>query len=404
MKVPFSPPDISEKEIDNVVEILQSGWITTGKPVKDFEDRIAEFLGTNKAVALNSATAALEGALRILGIGEGDEVIVPAYTYTATASPAVHIGATLRMVDVSPDSFEMDYDKLEEIINERTKAIIPVDLGGIVCDYKKIFQIVGNKKNIFNPRNELQAKIGRVAIIADGAHAFGSHKDGVMVGNIADFTSFSFHAVKNLTTAEGGALTWRHDLGLDDELIYKELQLYSLHGQSKDALSKNKAGAWEYDIVYPAYKCNMTNINAAIGMAQLDRYEGMLSRRKKLNQKYYNTLSKYGLKLMDHYTDDMVSTGHLFLVRINGASEQDRNAVIQDMAEKDIALNVHYKPLPMLSAYKDLGFDIKDYPNAFKQYENLVSLPVFSTMSDEQIDFVIENFIYVLKKRGLINA
>lgn len=404
MKVPFSPPDISEKEIDNVVEILQSGWITTGKPVKDFEDRIAEFLGTNKAVALNSATAALEGALRILGIGEGDEVIVPAYTYTATASPAVHIGATLRMVDVSPDSFEMDYDKLEEIINERTKAIIPVDLGGIVCDYKKIFQIVGNKKNIFNPRNELQAKIGRVAIIADGAHAFGSHKDGVMVGNIADFTSFSFHAVKNLTTAEGGALTWRPDLGLDDELIYKELQLYSLHGQSKDALSKNKAGAWEYDIVYPAYKCNMTNINAAIGMAQLDRYEGMLSRRKKLNQKYYNTLSKYGLKLMDHYTDDMISTGHLFLVRINGASEQDRNAVIQDMAEKDIALNVHYKPLPMLSAYKDLGFDIKDYPNAFKQYENLVSLPVFSTMSDEQIDFVIENFIYVLKKRGLINA
>ena len=404
MKVPFSPPDISEKEIDNVVEILQSGWITTGKPVKDFEDRIAKFLGTNKAVALNSATAALEGALRILGIGEGDEVIVPAYTYTATASPAVHTGATLRMVDVSPDSFEMDYDKLDEIINERTKAIIPVDLGGIVCDYKKIFQIAERKKGIFNPRNELQKKIGRIAIIADGAHAFGSHRDGVMVGNIADFTSFSFHAVKNLTTAEGGALTWRTDLGFDGELIYKNLQLYSLHGQSKDALSKNKAGAWEYDIAYPAYKCNMTNINAAIGMAQLDRYEEMLARRKELNQKYYNILSKYGLKLMDHYTDDMVSTGHLFLVRINGAGEQDRNAVIQDMAEKDIALNVHYKPLPMLSAYRDLGFDIKDYPNAFKQYENLVSLPVFSTMSDEQIDFVIENFISVLKKRGLINA
>lgn len=402
MKVPFSPPDISELEINRVVEVLKSGWITTGPEVKEFERRIAEYIGVDKAVALSSATASLEAALHILGIGEGDEVIVPAYTYTASASPVVHKGAKLVIIDSAPETFEMDYDKVAEAINENTKAVIPVDLGGMICDYDRIFEIVESKKDLFKPANKLQAAIGRVAVISDGAHAFGSVKNGVKAGTITDFTSFSFHAVKNLTTAEGGALAWRTIDGVDNDELYHELQLYSLHGQSKDALSKNKAGAWEYDVVYPAYKCNMTNINAAIGIAQLERYEGLLARRRVLNERYEAALEKLGIKVMHHYTDEMTSTGHLYLVRIPGASVDDRNAVIQEMAEREIACNVHYKPLPMMTAYKNLGFDIADYPNAYHQYENLISLPIFSTMTDEQNEYVIENFVDILKKRGLI--
>lgn len=402
MKVPFSPPDISELEINRVVEVLKSGWITTGPEVKEFERRIAEYIGVDKAVALSSATASLEAALHILGIGEGDEVIVPAYTYTASASPVVHKGAKLVIIDSAPETFEMDYDKVAEAINENTKAVIPVDLGGMICDYDRIFEIVESKKDLFKPANKLQAAIGRVAVISDGAHAFGSVKNGVKAGAIADFTSFSFHAVKNLTTAEGGALAWRTIDGVDNDELYHELQLYSLHGQSKDALSKNKAGAWEYDVVYPAYKCNMTNINAAIGIAQLERYEGLLERRRVLNERYEAALEKLGIKVMHHYTDEMTSTGHLYLVRIPGASVDDRNAVIQEMAEREITCNVHYKPLPMMTAYKNLGFDIADYPNAYHQYENLISLPIFSTMTDEQNEYVIENFVDILKKRGLI--
>lgn len=402
MKVPFSPPDISELEINRVVEVLKSGWITTGPEVKEFERRIAEYIGVDKAVALSSATASLEAALHVLGVGEGDEVIVPAYTYTASASPVVHKGAKLVIIDSAPETFEMDYDKVVEAINENTKAVVPVDLGGMVCDYDRLFEIVEAKRDIFKPANKLQEALGRVAVISDGAHAFGSIKKGVKAGAIADFTSFSFHAVKNLTTAEGGALSWKNIEGVDNDELYHELQLYSLHGQSKDALSKNKAGAWEYDVVYPAYKCNMTNINAAIGIAQLERYDGLLARRKVLNERYQEALETLGIKVMHHYTDEMTSTGHLYLVRIPGASVEDRNAVIQDMAEREIACNVHYKPLPMMTAYKNLGFDIADYPNAYHQYENLISLPIFSTMTDEQNEYVIENFIDILKKRGLI--
>jgi hypothetical protein len=402
MKVPFSPPDISELEINRVVEVLKSGWITTGPEVKEFERRIAEYIGVDKAVALSSATASLEAALHVLGVGEGDEVIVPAYTYTASASPVVHKGAKLVIIDSAPETFEMDYDKVAEAINENTKAVVPVDLGGMVCDYDRLFEIVEAKSDIFKPANKLQEALGRVAVISDGAHAFGSIKKGVKTGAIADFTSFSFHAVKNLTTAEGGALSWKTIEGVDNDELYHELQLYSLHGQSKDALSKNKAGAWEYDVVYPAYKCNMTNINAAIGIAQLERYDGLLERRRVLNERYQEALEKIGIKVMHHYTDEMTSTGHLYLVRIPGVSVEDRNAVIQDMAEREIACNVHYKPLPMMTAYKNLGFDIADYPNAYHQYENLISLPIFSTMTDEQNEYVIENFVDILKKRGLI--
>lgn len=402
MKVPFSPPDISDLEIKYVTDVMKSGWITTGPTVKEFEDRICEFIGTSRTVALGSATAALEGALRVLGIGEGDEVIVPAYTYTATASAVVHVGAKVIFVDSAEGKFETDYSKLAGMINERTKAFIAVDLGGIICDYDRIFDIVESKKDIFKPSNKIQKAIGRMAVIADAAHSFGSVKNGHKAGTFADFSGFSFHAVKNLTTAEGGALTWRDIDGIDNDDIYKELQLYSLHGQSKDALAKNKAGAWEYDILWPAYKCNMTNINAAIGLAQLERYDGMLVRRRELNENYNRAFSKYGLIHMDHYTDSMTSTGHLYLIRIPGASVEDRNGVITDMAEREIACNVHYKPLPMMTAYKNMGYDIKDFPNAYKQYENLVSIPVFSTMTDEQNAFVIDSFIDVLKKRGLI--
>ena len=404
MKIPFSPPDIGELEIKKVTEVLKSGWITTGPVVKEFEDKISKYIGTGKAVALSSATASLEGALRILGIGEGDEVIVPAYTYTATASPVVHVGAKLRICDVAEDSFEMDINQLSTMINERTKAIIAVDLGGIIADYDSLYEIALKNRDSFNPSgNPIQRALGRIAIIADSAHSFGATLGNKKAGNIADFSSFSFHAVKNLTTAEGGALTWKSIDGIDDEDIYRELQLYSLHGQSKDALAKNKAGAWEYDILYPAYKCNMTNIQAAIGLAQLERYEGMLQRRKELNERYDAEFSKHGLKLMRHYEEPMKSTGHLYLVRIPKASEEDRNQIIIDMAERGIACNVHYKPLPMMSAYKNLGFDIKDYPNSYNQYKNLISIPIFSKMTDEENRYVIDTFISCLKNRSLIS-
>lgn len=404
MKIPFSPPDIGELEIKKVTEVLKSGWITTGPVVKEFEDKISRYIGTGKAVALSSATASLEGALRILGIGEGDEVIVPAYTYTATASPVVHVGAKLKICDVAEDSFEMDLSQLGTMINERTKAIIAVDLGGIIADYDSLYEIAIKNRNSFTPSdNPIQRALGRIAIIADSAHSFGASFDNKKAGNIADFSSFSFHAVKNLTTAEGGALTWRSIDGIDDEDIYRELQLYSLHGQSKDALAKNKAGAWEYDILYPAYKCNMTNIQAAIGLAQLERYEGMLQRRKELNERYDEEFSKHGLKLMRHYEEPMKSTGHLYLVRIPKASEEDRNQIIIDMAERGIACNVHYKPLPMMSAYKNMGFDIKDYPNSYNQYKNLISIPIFSKMTDEENRYVIDTFISCLKNRSLIS-
>lgn len=405
MKVPFSPPDISELEIEKVTEVLKSGWITTGPVVKEFEDKISEYIGTNRSVALSSATAALEGAVRLLGIGNGDEVIVPAYTYTATASPVIHTGAALRMCDIAPESFEMDYDALKDMINEKTKAIVAVDLGGIIADYDKIFEIAEEKKSLFKPSsNKIQNALGRIAVIADAAHSFGASSHGVKAGAIADFSSFSFHAVKNLTTAEGGALTWKGIEGINDDEIYHELQLYSLHGQSKDALAKNKPGSWEYDIVYPAYKCNMTNIQAAIGLAQLERYEGLLERRKELNERYRAKFLPLGLKLMDHYKEDAESTGHLYLVRVPGIGEKERNELIVDMAEKGIACNVHYKPLPMLTAYKNLGFDIKDYPNAYNQYKNLISIPVFSIMTDEQNEYVIDTFITCLRKRGLISC
>lgn len=404
MKIPFSPPDIGELEIKKVTEVLKSGWITTGPVVKEFEDKISKYIGTGKAVALSSATASLEGALRILGIGEEDEVIVPAYTYTATASPVVHVGAKLRICDVAEDSFEMDINQLSTMINERTKAIIAVDLGGIIADYDSLYEIALKNRDSFNPSdNPIQRALGRMAIIADSAHSFGATLGNKKAGNIADFSSFSFHAVKNLTTAEGGALTWKSIDGIDDEDIYRELQLYSLHGQSKDALAKNKAGAWEYDILYPAYKCNMTNIQAAIGLAQLERYEGMLQRRKELNERYDAEFSKHGLKLMRHYEEPMKSTGHLYLVRIPKASEEDRNQIIIDMAERGIACNVHYKPLPMMSAYKNLGFDIKDYPNSYNQYKNLISIPIFSKMTDEENRYVIDTFISCLKNRSLIS-
>ena len=378
MKVPFSPPDMGEREAAEVSRAICSGWITTGPRTKEFEKRIAAYCHTDRAVCLNSATACLESILRILGVGHGDEVIACAYTYTASVSVVYHVGAKLVMIDTAPDSFEMDYSKLADAITERTKAVIPVDLGGVVCDYDKIFAAVESKRSLFRPSNSLQEAIGRVAVIADSAHAFGARWHGKMCGEIADFTSFSFHAVKNLTTAEGGALTWRPLQGIDDEWLYKQFQLMSLHGQNKDALAKTKLGAWEYDIVYPAYKCNMTDIMAAIGLVQLERYPGMLARRKEIIGKY---------NAVDHN-----SSGHLYLVRLLGKDEAFRNGVIEQMAEREIACNVHYKPLPMMTAYKNFGFDIKDYPNAYNQYRNEVTLPLHTCLTNDQVEYVISNF------------
>lgn len=391
MKVPFSPPDIGQLEIDKVVEVLKSGWITTGPKTKEFENAIAEYCKTEKAVCLNSATAALEMTLRVLGIGEGDEVITSAYTYTASASVIDHVGAKIVLVDTAKDSFEMDYDKISELINEKTKAIIPVDLAGVMCDYDRLFEIVNSNKNKFKPNNEIQEAIGRVTIIADGAHSFGAKYKGKMSGEVADFTSFSFHAVKNLTTAEGGAVTWRQIDGFSSEDIYKKYMILSLHGQTKDALSKTKIGSWEYDILEPAYKCNMTDIMAAIGLAQFTRYDEILDHRHKIVKMYDEGFSKNpNLQVLKHDTETGNSSYHLYLVRLVGKDEEYRNEVVKKMAELGVATNVHYKPLPMLTAYKNLGFEIKDYPNAFDMYKNEITLPLNTVMTEEQVNYVIE--------------
>lgn len=396
--IPFSPPDITEAEIELVAEALRSGWITTGPKTKEFERRIARFCNTDKAVCLNSATACMELALRLLGIGEGDEVIVPAYTYTATASVVCHVGAKPIFIDCFPGSFEMDYGKLVDAINERTKAVMPVDLGGIIADYDQVFAAVNVKNDLFHPKNDIQKVLGRCAVIADAAHAFGAMRHGRMCGDIADFTSFSFHAVKNLTTAEGGALTWRSREGLDNEAIYRQLQLFSLHGQNKDALAKTKIGGWKYDIIGPWYKCNMTDIMAAIGLAQLDRYPALLDRRRQIIERYNTALKSYPVKVMNHYSNEHSSSGHLYLVRIDGISAEQRNRVIELMAEKGIATNVHYKPLPMMTAYKALGYDIKDYPNAYAQFENEVTLPLNTRLTYDDVDYIISSFTEIISK------
>lgn len=394
--IPFSPPDMSELEIQEMTEALRSGWITTGPKTKEFEKQIAVYCGTTSAVCLNSATACMELILRILGVGCGDEVITSAYTYTATASVACHVGAKVVMVDTAPDSFEMDYSKLADAITERTKVIIPVDLAGVVCDYDKIFAAVESKRHLFCPNNDLQCAFGRVVVLADAAHAFGAKRDGKMCGEIADFTSFSFHAVKNLTTAEGGALTWRSIQGVDDNWIYKQFQLLSLHGQNKDALAKTKLGAWEYDIVAPNYKCNMTDIMAAIGLAQLKRYPQMLQRRRQIIEKYNEGLKNCNVQLLKHYGENHASSGHLYLVRLLGKRIEDRNEIISKMAELGIACNVHYKPLPMMTAYKNLGFNIADYPNAYNQYKNEVTLPLHTKLTDDEIEYIIDSFSKLL--------
>ena len=396
--IPFSPPDITDEEIKLVAEALRSGWITTGPKTKEFERRIAEFCHTDRAVCLNSATACMECVLRALGVGPGDEVITCDDTYTATASVSVHVGATVVMVDTQKDSVEMDYDSLAAAITERTKVIIPVDLAGIVCDYDKIFEVVESRRHLFRPTNDIQRAFGRVIVMADAAHAFGAKWHGKMCGEIADFTSFSFHAVKNLTTAEGGALTWLSREGIDNEALYKQFQLLSLHGQNKDALAKTRLGAWEYDIVSPAYKCNMTDIMAAIGLAQLSRYPSLLERRREIITMYEQGLKGLNVKVLNHYTDDHRSSGHLFLVRIPDLDVETRNEVIARMAERGVACNVHYKPLPMMTAYKALGFDIDKYPNAYNLYRNVVTLPLHTRLSDEDVRYVVENFVEVLKE------
>ncbi len=398
VNIPFSPPDITEAEISEVCEALRSGWITTGPRTKEFERRLAEYCGTQKVACLNSATAALELNLRVLGIGEGDEVIVPAYTYTASASAAIHVGAKVIFIDSKPDSFEMDYDLMEKAINEKTKAIIPVDLAGIVCDYKRIYAAVENKKHLFNPSNDIQRAMGRIAVCADCAHALGATKDGKIAGQIADFTSFSFHAVKNLTTAEGGAATWKTIDGIDNEELYKQYMLYSLHGQSKDALAKTKAGAWEYDIVGPWYKCNMTDITAAIGLKQLERYPALMERRKEIIGKYNEMCDSLGIVYLNHYGESHSSSGHLYITRIPDITEETRNNIITEMAERGIACNVHYKPLPMMTAYKNLGFDIADFPNAFNFFRNEITLPLHTKLSEDDVKTVCENFSEVVKK------
>lgn len=417
--IPFSPPDMSDAEIEQVAEALRSGWITTGPKTKEFENLIALVCSTKKAVCLNSATAAMEMALRLIGVGPEDEVIVPAYTYTATASVTQHVGCKVVMVDSQKDSVEMDYDKLAEAITEHTKVICPVDLGGIICDFDKVFAIVESKKDLFRPTNAIQKKIGRIIVAADDAHAFGAKWHGKMAGEIADFSSFSFHAVKNLTTAEGGALTWNLPFGKDkvesselndykptvpymdgetwDELLYRLSQLYSLHGQNKDALAKTQLGAWEYDIIGPWYKCNMTDVVAGIGLAQLKRYPEMLYRRRQIIERYDEALKGLPVAVLNHYGEDHSGSGHLYITRMLGRSDAERRAVIIEMAKRGIACNVHYKPLPMMTAYKALGFDIADYPNAFHLFENEVTLPLHTRLTDEDVEYVITNFVDIIK-------
>lgn len=396
--IAFAPPDITEEEISELVEVLRSGWITTGPKTKLLEKSIAEYLGTNKAVCLNSATAALELTLRILGIGPGDEVITPSYTYSASASVIEHVGAKIVMIDTGQDSYEMDYEQVSDAINERTKAIIAVDIAGKMCDYETIKNIVDSKSSLFKANNDIQSLFNRVIIIGDAAHSFGAEQKGIKAGNAADITCFSFHAVKNLTTAEGGAVVWRSDLGLDDESLYREYMLNSLHGQSKDALSKSGKGQWEYDIIYPAYKCNMTDIHAALGLAQLRRYDGMLKRRRELVTLYDKGLETLGVEGIKHYGEDYSSSGHLYLARIPGIDQEKRNEIILAMGELGVACNVHYKPLPMFTAYKNMGFDIKDYPNAFNMYKNEITLPLHTLLSDDDVEYVVECLYYTIGK------
>ena len=417
--IPFSPPDMSEAEIEQVAEALRSGWITTGPKTKEFERQIAAYVGTRKAVCLNSATAAMEMALRLIGVGPEDEVIVPAYTYTASASVTQHVGCKLVLVDSQPDCVKMDYEKLADAITEKTKVICPVDLGGIVCDFDKVFAVIEAKKHLFHPANEIQKKIGRIVVAVDDAHAFGASWHGKMAGSIADFSSFSFHAVKNLTTAEGGALVWNLPFGNDNvnenenlnyfptvpriegetwnDMLYRISQLLSLHGQNKDALAKTQLGAWEYDVIGPWYKCNMTDIMAGIGLAQLERYQGMLDRRRHIIGVYDNALKDLPVAVLNHYGEDFVGSGHLYITRLLGRTDQERRDVIVKMAERGIACNVHYKPLPMMTAYKALGFDIKNYPNAYKLFENEVTLPLHTRLSDEDVEYIITNYVDIIK-------
>ena len=391
MKIPFSPPYIKEEEIKNVIEVLKSGWITTGPKTKEFERRISDYCNTEKTVCLNSATACLEMTLRILGIGEGDEVITCAYTYTASASIIEHVGAKIILVDTKEDSFEMDYDKLSKLINENTKAIISIDLAGIMCDYDKLFEIVNSKAHIFKAKNKIQELINRITIIADGAHSFGATYKGKKSGEVADFTAFSFHAVKNLTTAEGGAVTWNVN-GLDNGEVYKKITILSLHGQTKDALEKNSLGAWEYDIIEPAFKCNMTDISAALGLAQLDKYKNILEYRRNLIELYNNELKNIKeIQLLNHYSDIRQSSGHLYIIRLINKDIEYRNKIIEELAKRGIATNVHYKPLPLLTAYKKLGFNIKDYPNSYKMYENEITLPLNNILTEEQVKYICNN-------------
>lgn len=397
-KIPFSPPDISELEIQEVCEALRSGWITTGPRTKKLEQELAQYCHTDKMVCLNSATAAEELNLRVLGIGPGDEVLVPAYTYTASASAAIHTGATVRFVDCQENSLEMDYDRMEAAITEKTKAVIPVDLGGIPCNYDRIYEAVERKKDLFGPNSEIQKAMGRIAVVADCAHALGAEKNEKMAGALADFSSFSFHAVKNFTTAEGGASCWKTIPGVDNDELYHQYQLLSLHGQSKDALAKTKLGAWEYDIVGPWYKCNMTDIMAAIGLKQLERYPDLLQRRAEIIRRYDAALKPLGIETLAHFGKDYRSSGHLYITRVPNITEQQRNDIIVKMAEREIACNVHYKPLPMMTAYKKLGFDIKDYPNAYNHYANEITLPLHTKLSDEDVAYVIENFTEILKE------
>ena len=396
-KISFSPPDMTQAEMDAAAEAIKSGWITTGPKVKEFERKIAEYCGTEKAVCLNSATAAAELALRVLGIGEGDEVITSAYTYTASASVIDHVGAKIVLVDTLPDSFEMDLAAVEAAVNEKTKAIIPVDIGGVVCDYDKFHEIAERKKSLFTPGSDMQKKIGRIAIISDCAHGFGAERDGKRTGALADFTTFSFHAVKNLTTAEGGAVVWRNIDGVDNDELYHEFQLLSLHGQSKDALAKTKLGAWEYDIKYLAYKCNMTDIMGAVGLAQFARYPGMVERRHQLIELYDSYLKPLGVRVLAHKSEGQISSGHLYLTRVPGITYEQRNEIIIKMAEAGIACNVHYKPLPMMTAYMNLGFDIKDYPNAYAQFVNEITLPLHTRLTDEEAEYVIKTFVSIIK-------
>lgn len=402
--IPFSPPDISELEIAEVAEALRSGWITTGPRTKELERRLAEYCHTSRAVCLNSATAAEELNFRICGIGDGDEVIVPSYTYTASASAAIHCGAKVIFVDSQKDSTEMDYDKVAEVITEKTKAVVAVDLGGIICDYDKLYAAVESKKHLFRAKEgdslgaRIQQSIGRVIVFADCAHALGASRNGKMAGEIADFSDFSFHAVKNFTTAEGGANTWRDIKGIDTEEIYKQFQLYSLHGQSKDALVKTQLGAWEYDIVGPWYKCNMTDIMAAIGLRQLDRYPGMLARRSDIIKKYDAMCDELGVKHLVHSGEDFQSSNHLYLTRIPGINDEVRREIIIKLAERGVSTNVHYKPLPMMTAYKEMGWDIKDFPNSYDYYANLITLPLHTKLNDEDVDYIIKNFRDVVKE------